>query len=373
MQTTTANRRASDSRAGLMIYDTDVHHGFTSKQDLYPYLTQTYRSRLNDYGMGGGYDIYRNNGGRKGTRLDGVPEGNLLDGGGVAARSYELMRDQLLDGCGISRALLTGAPAYRAAVHTDLDYANALCRAFNEFTADHWLSKDDRLRMCISVCPQDPEGAAAEIRRIGSHPGAVAVILPYGTAAPYGQRFYHPIYEACVEHDLVVALHFTTEGSGVNPAPTAAGYPSYYVEGRLHRPHYYQVHIASLIFEAVFERFPTLKIAILEGGFSWVPTFVWKMDQEWKGLRVQTPWVKRWPSEYVLKHFRFASQPEDEPPVPEARNLLLDWMHAEQVLMYASDYPHWDWDDPAETLTGISDELMRARIFGGNASSFFRS
>lgn len=367
-----ARRQSGEAGTRVTIYDTDVHHGFGSKQDLYPYLENSYRERLDNYGIGGAYDIYRNNGGRKGQRLDAVPEGNRLDGGGVAASSLELMKVQLLDGCGVSHALLTGAPAYRANVHTDLDYAGAICRAFNDFTADHWLARDDRLRACLSICHQDPEGAATEIRRLGGHPGVVAAIMSCGAPYPFGQRFYHPIYEACVEQDLVVALHFTTEGSGVNGPPTSAGYPSYYVEGRLARPHYYQVHIASLIFEGVFERFPKLKVAILEAGFSWVPAFMWRMDQEWKGLRFQTPWVKRWPSEYLLQHFRFASQPEDEPPVPGAQASLLEWMHAEQVLMFASDYPHWDWDDPAATLKGIP-EALRRRIFGGNAADFFKS
>jgi predicted TIM-barrel fold metal-dependent hydrolase len=195
--------------------------------------------------------------------------------------------------------------------------------------------------------------------------------MPCGSPHPFGQRFYHPIYEACERHGLVVALHFNGEGSGINPPPTSAGYPSYYIEMRLARPPFYQVHLASFIFEGVFEKFPSLKVAMLESGFGWVPSFRWRMDQEWKGLRNQTPWVKKLPSEYIREHIRFASQPVEEPADKEALSKLIEWMDGEQTLMFSSDYPHWDWDDPAVTFSTLSKEL-RQRIFVDNAQETFR-
>jgi predicted TIM-barrel fold metal-dependent hydrolase len=142
------------------------------------------------------------------------------------------------------------------------------------------------------------------------------------------------------------------------------------VEARQARPSFYQAHISSFVFEGVFERYPMLKVAALEGGFAWVPSYLWRMDADWKGLRPQTPWVKRPPSEYVLEHVRFASQPADEPDPPEALGSILEWMHAEQTLMFASDYPHWDWDDPAQTFARL-DDTLRTRIMSDNARETF--
>ena len=213
-------------------------------------------------------------------------------------------------------------------------------------------------------------GAAAEIDRIGARPDVVAVLMPGGAPRPFGHRFYHPIYEACARHNLTVAVHFGAEGIGSNPAPTPAGYPSYYAESRFARPSVYQAHLASFIFEGVFERFPTLKLAILEAGFAWVPAYLWRMDADWKGLRYQTPWVKRLPSEYVWEHVRFASQPLDEPASRDALPHLIAWMQGERTLMFASDHPHWDWDDPRDTFASLPASL-RQRIMGANALDAF--
>jgi predicted TIM-barrel fold metal-dependent hydrolase len=222
----------------------------------------------------------------------------------------------------------------------------------------------------MAICAQDPVGAAEEIDRIGSHPQIVSIMVPCGAPRPYGQRFYHPIYEACERHGLAVAMHFGTEGSGINPPPTSAGYPTYYIESRLARPNFYAVHVNSFIFEGVFQKFPTLKVAMLEGGFAWVPPLMWRMDLDWKGLRHQTPWIDRLPSEILTGHVRFASQPMEEPEDPKAFLQIIEWMHGDKTLMFATDYPHWDWDDPKMSFLTVPDDL-RNRIFAENAAETF--
>jgi uncharacterized protein len=43
--------------------------------------------------------------------------------------------------------------------------------------------------------------------------------------------------------------------------------------------------LASLVIEGVFERFPLLKVVMVESGFAWVPAFAWRLDKTWKALR----------------------------------------------------------------------------------------
>ena len=375
--------RAVDVRAGgaggieaparLKIVDTDVHHGPLAMSELAPYLSATYNDRLRDYGFGGVGSGYADNGGLRGWRADMQAS---KDGfarpvaGGAPAWEIEQVQQQLLDGCNIDIAILTGATVYSAAALPDADYGAALCRAFNDYTLEHWLARDDRFRYTMAVYPQDPVGAVKEIERIGSNPQICAVMMPGGALRPFGNRLYHPIYEACVKHNLAVAIHFGAEGNGINPPISASGYPSYYIESRLMRPSFYQVNIASFIFEGVFERFPTLKVGLLESGFAWVPAYLWRMDTDWKGLRTQTPWVKRLPSEYFVDHIRIGTQPMEDPEPASALQSLLEWCHADRTLMFASDYPHWDWDDPAATFQSIPPAL-RQRMFADNAADCF--
>jgi predicted TIM-barrel fold metal-dependent hydrolase len=94
------------------------------------------------------------------------------------------------------------------------------------------------------------------------------------------------------------------------------------------------------------------------------------MDADWKSLREQTPWVQRLPSEYVLDHIRVGSQPMLEPEDKTQFFMMLDALHAERTLVYSSDWPHWDWDDPATTFPRLPEELHR-RVFSDNARELF--
>ncbi len=358
-------------RRAFPIVDVDVHHTYADKTDLLPYMSRVDGERFSFYGMGVMGNSFASNGGWRGRRADTVdieePQPDSLSSSAVDADDTRI---RLLDASGIDLALLTGGPASSASAMMDVDYANAICRAFNDYSLEHWVAKDDRFRLALHINSQDPAGAAAEIDRLGSHPAVCAISLGCGAPRPFGHRFYHPIYEACERHGLAVAMHFGSEGGGINPAPSPAGFPSYYIESRQLRPSFYAVHVASFIFEGVFIKFPTLKVAMIEGGFAWVPPMMWKMDLDWKGLRHQTPWVEKLPSEYLKDHIRFSTQPMEEPADPDALELLVKWMDGGRTLMFATDYPHWDWDDPEQAFVGFPDDIRR-RIFAENAIETF--
>lgn len=354
----------------MIIVDTDVHHNYRHKSDLFPFMSRFNAERFAEYGFGieGGYAF---NGGSRGRRIDIIDENNPPPPDiGPTAFDVDDTRRRLLDGNGIDLAILTGGPGQMASAMMDLDYASAICRAFNDYSIAEWVERDSRFRLAIHINSQDPAGAVAEIDRLGSHPAVCAIMLGCGAPRPFGHRFYHSIYEACLRNDLAVAMHFGGEGAGVNPPPSAAGYPSYYIESRQLRPSFYAVHVSSFVFEGVFEKFPTLKVGMLEGGFAWLAPLLWKMDLDWKGLRRQTPWVKKLPSEYVKSNIRFATQPMDEPDDPEALKHIIKWIDGANTLMFATDYPHWDWDDPSKTLAGYPEDLRR-RIFSENAIDTF--
>jgi hypothetical protein len=128
----------------------------------------------------------------------------------------------------------------------------------------------------------------------------------------------------------------------------------------------------SMVVEGVFDRFPTLRVACVESGFAWLPPFLWRFDKEWKGLQREIPWTKRLPSEYVREHVRFTTQPLDGPPDARRTRELIDELGSDEMLMFATDYPHWQFDDPAEALpAGLSPDLER-KILSENARGFYR-
>jgi predicted TIM-barrel fold metal-dependent hydrolase len=359
----TEKLQSTDKSVKIRLIDCDVHHSIPDASALFPYLPRHYVEYIKDFGDMMPALGHTNMPG-KGARTD-LWVGMETNPTALA----EVARQKHLDVYDIDIAVLTGGP-YAAAVHSDPDYAAAYCRAFNDWTLDHWVSTDPRFRASIHIAPTDPDLAVAEIKRLGHRPEFVQVMMPAGARMPYGNRFYHPIYAACQEYGLPVCVHFGAEGAGISAPPTAAGYPTYYLEMRMARPQIAMAHVVSLICEGVFEKFPQFKFLFIEHDFFWVPGLMWHMDGDWKSVRDYTPWVKRLPSEYLRKHIRFGSQPLPNTPTPADLKTLLDWLHADEVLVYASDYPHWDWDEPSTFLAGF-DEAFRRRVMVDNAKELY--
>ena len=347
------------------IIDCDIHHQTQKVDDLFPYLPRQYVEQIQDFGSMMPSVGYTNMPG-KGSRHDlwAEAEGDMNPGARV-----EVLRELHLDRYDIDIGVLTGGP-YTGAAHANPDYAAAYCRAFNDWTADTWIKEDSRLRGSIHIAPQDPHLAVEEINRLGPDPRFVQVMMPAGARMPFGNRHYHPIYEACVRHKLPVSCHFGAEGAGITSPPTAAGYPTYYLEMRMARPQIAQAHVTSLICEGVFEKFPTFKFLFVEVDTFWLSGLLWHMDNDWKALRDYTPWVKKLPSEYARSNLRLGTQPWPNLPSDEDLATYLRWNYAEEIFVFASDYPHWDWDEPSTMLRGI-DEQVRAHIFGGNARDMY--
>jgi predicted TIM-barrel fold metal-dependent hydrolase len=244
-----------------------------------------------------------------------------------------------------------------------------MASAVNEWQIAEWLEKEPRLRASLVVPSHYPEMAAREIDRLGDHPSFVQVFLPVRSALPYGNRRYWPIYEAAVRHNLVIGLHFG--GSPGNP-PTPAGWPSYYIEEYVGMSQIFQSQVISLIAEGVFDQFPALRIAFLEGGFTWLPSLMWRMDKEWKGLRREIPWVKRLPSEYIRQHLHLTLQPIDAPPDPRHLRQIIEQLGSDDMLMFSTDYPHWHFDSPKEALPEELPPALERKIMAENARAFYR-
>ena len=90
------------------------------------------------------------------------------------------------------------------------------------------------------------------------------------------------------------------------------------------------------------------------------------MDKNVRGLRDEVPWIRRLPSEYIVDHVRFTTQPLPEPKRRHHLHVLCEIAQADRSLMFSSDYPHWDFDDPRHALTALPAEI-RQRVKVDNA------
>jgi hypothetical protein len=277
-----------------------------------------------------------------------------------------LLRDQVLDPLGVEVAILNCLYAIDS-LHNP-EAAASFASAVNDWQIAEWLERDSRLRASIVVPVQLPELAAKEIDRVGAHPGFVQVLLPARSEHPYGNRLFRPMWEAIARQELVAGIHFG--GAPGNP-PFPSGWPSYYFEEYAGMAQVFQSQLASIISEGVLDLFPSLRIALLESGFTWLPAFMWRFDKEWRNLRQLVPWVKRAPSKYIREHVRLTIQPLDLPPTTEELLATVGEIGSDDLLLFATDYPHQHAADPAQDLLPYLPEALARKIRSENARALY--
>jgi predicted TIM-barrel fold metal-dependent hydrolase len=189
------------------------------------------------------------------------------------------------------------------------------------------------------------------------------------TMEPMGRRRYWPIYAAAQEAGVTIGVHFG--GYGGNSI-TGSGWPSYYFEDHTLMAQSFQAQLVSLVFEGVFERFPRLRVVLIEGGIAWVPPMLWRMDRIFERMQDEVPKLTRRPSEYVRDHVWFTTQPIEEPERPTDLLRTVERMDAPGHLVFATDYPHWDFDSPSRAIPATFPPELRERIFSANALALYR-
>ena len=351
--------------AKLAIADGDIHPTIRGIDDLAPFLEKRWLEHIKSYGLRPRHGFQKGPAYPKGQpgahRVDAWPKN-----GGSPGSDLAMMRTQLLDACNIEFGVLNTINPNAGSLQ-NVDLGNALARALNDWQIAEWTSKEPRLKGSIVVDYEDGQAAAAEIERHAGDPNFVQVLLMSRTSEPLGQRRYAPIFAAAERTGRPVAIH--AFGYGGFPI-TGSGWPSFYVEEVSGHAQNCQSQLVSLVLEGVFEKYPQLKLVMVESGFAWAPSLCWRLDKHWAKQRSEMPHLKRAPSEYIKSQVWFTTQPMEEPERRKHLNDIIDWIGWDH-LMFATDYPHWDFDDPAEALPIRIDETQRRLLFRENARAVY--
>ena len=248
------------------------------------------------------------------------------------------------------------------------DMARAFARAVNDWVAREWLDRDPRLRASIVVPLQNVEFAVEEVERLAADPRFVQVLVLAMGEMPLGRRHFWPLYAAAERHGLPIGIH---AGSAYRHPVTALGWPSFYVEDYCAQSQGFQSQVASLICEGVFAKHPGLKVVLIESGVSWVPAFLWRLAKSWRGLRPEIPWVDRSPREIFRDHFRLTLQPFDAPDDAAVVGRLVDHLGSDELLLFSSDYPHWQFDGEPAMPPGIPAALATKIMVDNPRATYF--
>ena len=331
--------------------DCDIHPGVPDIKALLPYMSDFWRHSFVDRGIDG-FDMMSY---PLGAPLTCRPDWRVA--GERPGSSLAQMRAQALDKFNISHAICNPLTGGQVAVSESM--GAAICSAVNDWIVDKWLNQEPRLRASIVVPPQAPLLAVEEIERLAPDKRFVQVLLPAACEMMLGRSYYWPIYEAAHRHGLPIGIH---AGSMYRHAPTSGGWPSHYLHDYVANSQLFEDQLLSLVTNGIFVKFPTLKFVFIESGVSWLPNFIWRAIKTWRGVRPEIPWVKDSPADIIRSNIRITTQPFDAPDADTVARIV-EQIDCEDMFLFSSDYPHWQFEGDAIVPGGISESLAhRMRV-----------
>lgn len=244
-----------------------------------------------------------------------------------------------------------------------------LANGYVDYMLDQVVDPDAGIHTMIVAPYQDPEATVELIDRVGDEDGIVGVcMITAGPEPPLGNRKYDPIYAAAERRGLPVIFH--SGGSSLDDF-SVRGYEKFIETHTLGFLWSNMAQMVSLVVQGVPEKFPDLDIAFQESGLFWVPTMMHRLDAEYLKRQSEAPLLERRPSAY-MQEFYYGTQPLEIPDDESRLEATIEDIGGAEQIMYASDYPHWDYD----RQTAITDREFltddeKARILGGTAKKVF--
>ena len=330
--------------------DCDVHVTVPSVRDLLPYMEPYWREHVERRGLE-----------RENFDTSAYPPGAAINARpdwkpdkGPAGGSLDALQRHILDPLAPEFAICNVIHGAQMIFSEDLSLA--LCRGINNWLAAEWLDRDPRLRASIVVPPHSPDLAAEEVERLAGDRRFVQVLLLAMAEVPLGRRFMWPLYRVAEKHGLPIGVH---AGSSFRHAPSAGGWGSLYLEDYVSFAQGHGGALNSLLAEGVFQKFPDLRVVLIESGVTWLPASMWRFNKTWRGVRAEVPWLNRLPADIVRERVRLTAQPFDAPPDAASLLSILDQFGSDEMLLFATDYPHWHYDEDEVLPAGLPPDLLR--------------
>jgi hypothetical protein len=330
--------------------DCDVHVTVPSVRDLLPYMEPYWREHVERRGLE--RENLDTSAYPPGAAINARPDWKLPKG--PAGGSLQALQAHILDPLAPEFAICNVIHGAQMIFSEDLSLA--LCRAINNWLAAEWLDRDPRLRASIVVPPHSPDLAAEEVERLAGDRRFVQVLLLAMAEVPLGRRFMWPLYRVAEKHGLPIGVH---AGSSFRHPPSAGGWGSLYLEDYVSFAQGHAAALNSLLAEGVFQKFPDLRVVLIESGVTWLPASMWRFNKTWRGVRAEVPWLNRLPSDIVRERVRLTAQPFDTPPDAASLLRILEQFGSDEMLLFATDYPHWHYDGDEVLPAGLPPDLVR--------------
>ena len=363
------------AKNGYKIFDSDTHVG-PFMEVLDKYMTQSERAKLAGWEQ---FKTINKKGNQTYTRgqrayrrrlgdakADQAPAGYMAGFTGVEREREpsprvdhdpaERIKDMDFEGVDVNLTLPSGWFGTWT-TGDDITLETGMYRTYHRWMDEYCGSYPQRLGGVILVSSRDVRTGVAEIRQWGKSRWAwgVMVYAPYGV--PIDHPDLEPVWAEAAAHDLCVVLHTFT----VMPPYAPGGLDTWenlFVQRSAAHPWCGMRNMAALIGCGVMDRFPKLRIGTLEAGHGWLPFWMRRLDEHALTIRAALPDLKMKPSEYVMggRYFQSIEVPEGG----DMTNAVADLV-GDDVLMYASDYPHGESHFPETVKLALAWEMEEGR------------
>jgi predicted TIM-barrel fold metal-dependent hydrolase len=252
----------------------------------------------------------------------------------------------------------------------DAELTLAYQRAYNRWIADFCRGSGGRLVPIAHVTLADPAGAADELERAVADGCLGAFVAPFThSRKPHGHPDHDPLYARAAALGVPLAIHPTFE-------PFWAAPVRFKRIGRA-RDFFYNVMLrqgvqqAFLSFVALgtLDRFPTLRLGVLESGAGWIGSFLDRADavaETGQGLVVG---LRQRPSDYFRRQCFISADPDET-----AAPYVVDHVGAD-CFVWATDFPHPDhppsWAHALERFVAPLAAETSAKVLGRNVARIY--
>ncbi len=368
-----AKQRDARGLEDVLIVDVDSHHYESeSMREIVefiedPVLLQLAKSSMQINQRGSMFALGRVGYQDIGGRVTRYPLRKLEETPADGVHRDVHLTEKWMDAMGVDYTCMFPTPMLALAMHPQSEVENHLARAYNRWMVEKVLPGSPRMSSMLYLPFNDHNAAYKMVQDFGDKPGVTGFMVTSVRHKPVHDNDYMKIYSLVEEMGLPLGFH-----SGFNWDD-----PMFRTANRFIAVHalgftwYNVIHCTNWVVNGLPVRFPKLKVVWIESGVTWIPWLMTRLDNEYRMRSSECPSLKMLPSEY-MKQMLYSTQPIEVPDDDDYMEAVFKCIDAENTLMYASDYPHWDMDLPS-TIWDLPflDEKAKRKILGENARDFF--
>jgi predicted TIM-barrel fold metal-dependent hydrolase len=282
-----------------------------------------------------------------------------------AHRDVTLIR-RAMDCMSIDVKIVFPQPMLQIGLHPNPQVATQLMLAYNRWFTETILSQDDRIKTMLGLPFESPEATLRTVCEYADHPGVIGFLVTSQRHTGVHRNEYMPVYSELERRQMPLGFH-----AGPNQADSMTSTMNKFLSA--HSISFVtcnMTHLTNWVFNGIPERFPNLKVLWLESGLAWIPFMMQRLDHEYLMRQSDAPLLTKLPSEYIRDMY-YTTQPMELTDMSLLESTF-NAIDAEHTLMYASDWPHWDFDLPGKImgLPFLSAQAKR-NILGETARTVF--